>query len=93
MNGWDADAEIEDFLTDDHCRAAHDCELGKKRPYSSSPPTHCVFCLETGCLQALLGSQHVHSRHTIAMDGPGITLHMVKPRALAEESNQVTIRK
>lgn len=21
-------AEIEDFLTDDHCRAAHDCNLG-----------------------------------------------------------------
>jgi glutamate-1-semialdehyde 2,1-aminomutase len=43
-------AEIEDFLTDDHCRAAHDCGLG-------------------------------------------ITLHMVKPRGLAEESNQITIRK
>ena len=43
-------AEIEDFLTDDHCRAAHDCGLG-------------------------------------------ITLHMVKPRALAERSNQIAIRK
>ena len=45
-----SDAEIEDFLTEDHCRAAHDLNLG-------------------------------------------ITLHMVKPRALAEESNQKTIRK
>lgn len=42
-------AEIEDFLTHEHCRAAHDCELG-------------------------------------------VTLHMVKPRALAEESNQKKIR-
>ena len=43
-------AEIEDFLTDEHCRAANDCGLG-------------------------------------------ITLHMVKPRALAEPTNQATIRK
>jgi hypothetical protein len=42
-------AEIEDFLTDEHCRAANDCELA-------------------------------------------ITLHMVKPRALAEETNQHKIR-